>query len=203
MPVNQSIYRWYAPVYDAIFGAVLQRARRRALALLDPQPGERLLIPGVGTGLDLPMLPAGVQVTAGDISPEMLRQAESKARACRATIELCRMDAQALDYPDGSFDAALLCLLASVAPDGRLVCREAWRVLRPGGRMLIFDKFLPEGSAPSPLRRAIGRVVSWLGTDPNRRLSELTADLPPEAVEVNEASLLGGQYRTVRLRKPG
>lgn len=54
----------------------------------------------------------------------------------------------------------------------------------------------------SPLRRAVGRAISLLGTDPNRRLSELTAGLPPEAVEVNQASLLGGQYRIVRLRKP-
>ena len=92
-------------------------------------------------------------------------------------------------------------LILSVVPDGAAAFREAWRVLRPGGRAVIFDKFLPEAGRLSLLRRAIGAVLRVLGTDPNRRLSQLIAGAPGLVVERNEPSLLRGQYRIVLLRK--
>jgi phosphatidylethanolamine/phosphatidyl-N-methylethanolamine N-methyltransferase len=106
-----------------------------------------------------------------------------------------------LRYPDGSFDAVLLSLILSVVPDGAAAFREAWRVLRPGGRAVVFDKFLPESGQLSLLRRAIGVVVRAIGTDPNRRLSQIISGAPGLVVEQNEPSLLRGQYRIVLLRK--
>lgn len=195
---NLSLYRRYAPVYDRLFGAVLASARRHALDRLAVQPSERLLIPGVGTGLDLPSLPAGVRVVAGDLSPSMLAQARLKP--CAASVTFQVMDAQALALATHSCDAALLNLILSVVPDGRRAFTEAWRVVRPGGRLVIFDKFLPEGEALSLARRGLGRLVAALGTDPNRRLSTILAE-QARAVRLNEPSLLGGQYRIVVLGK--
>jgi ubiquinone/menaquinone biosynthesis C-methylase UbiE len=196
---NRRIYRLWAPVYDAFVTRVFDRPRRRAIELLDLQPGERLLIPGVGTGLDLPYVPPGVSVVGADISPEMLAQARPKAAG--RDVTLLEMDAQALDFPDDSFDAVLLNLILSVAPDGALAFRQAWRVLEPGGRAVILDKFLPEGRALTTGRRLLGRVVSALGTDPNRRLSEIVDGAPGLTIERDEPSLLRGQYRLVRLGK--
>ena len=132
---NLRIYRLWAPVYDAFFTRVFDRSRRRAVELLDLQPGERLLIPGIGTGLDLPYVPAGVSVVGGDISPEMLDKARSKVDG--RDVTLLEMDAQALEFPDASFDAVLLNLILSVVPDGAAAFRQAWRVLKPGGRAVI------------------------------------------------------------------
>lgn len=196
---NQVLYHKFAPIYDLLFNATYAGARRRAVELLDLQSGERLLISGVGTGLDLLQIPASVVVTGIDISPEMLHEAARKSPV--ASVRLMQMDAQCLDYPNESFDAVLLNLIVSVAPDGRAVFQEAWRVLRPGGRLVLFDKFLPEGQSISLPRAALGGFFRWIGTDINRRLSEILGNVENKVIEIDEPSLFFGQYRILRLRK--
>jgi len=195
---NLAIYRAWAPLYAFVMRPLSGAARRRAIELLNLQLGERVIIPGVGTGLDLPLLPRGVHVTATDINLAMLNKARLKAKD---QVTFAMMDAQALQFPDASFEAAILNLIVSVVPDGAAAFREAWRVLRPGGRAVIFDKFLAETSALSTVRRALGNIISALGTDPNRRLSDIIGGVSGLVVERDEASLLRGQYRIVLLQK--
>ena len=196
---NLTVYRLYAPVYDALFRPVFQTARKRAIDQLRLQSGERLLLSGAGTGLDLPLIPPDVRVTAVDLSHPMLQKAREKGNG-RAAFAL--MDAQRLGLADASFDAVALNLILSVVPDGATAFSEAWRALSPGGRAVIFDKFLPENGRLSPLRRAVGRVIAGLGTDPNRRLSDVLQATEPICIEQNEASILRGHYRIILLRKP-
>lgn len=196
---NVRIYRLWSPVYDAVFGPLFRRARRRAFAVLDAQPGERLLIPGCGTGLDFPLIPAGVTVDGFDLSAEMLNKARAKTNG--RAITLHEMDATQLAFPDAAFDAIAFMLVLSVIPDGAAAFREAWRTLKPGGRAVIFDKFLPDDGAITPGRRMVGAVIRALGTDPNRKLSTILDGVPDATITHNEASLLRGQYRIVRLEK--
>jgi phosphatidylethanolamine/phosphatidyl-N-methylethanolamine N-methyltransferase len=194
---NLQIYHAWAPVYDACIRSFTRQARQKAINLLELQPGEWLLIPGIGTGLDLPHIPVGISVTGIDFSADMLAKAKSKG----SDVDLLEMDAQALGFPYAAFDAVLFNLILAVVPDGAAAFNEGWRTLKPGGRAAIFDKFLPENARLSWFRRLAGHTLSSLGTDPNRRLNDILAETPHLIVERDEPSLLGGQYRTLLLRK--
>lgn len=194
---NRWRYTLWAPFYDLV--ARVPRQRRRSIALLAPRPGERVLIVGAGTGADLPFVPEGVEVLATDLTPAMLARAR---RRVRPGVELRVMDAQALDLPDGSFDAAVLHLILAVVPDPLACLREAARVVRPGGRLAVFDKFLADGARPSLPRRLLNLWTRLLFTDINRRLGEiLAASGAPLRVERDEPALLGGLFRILLLRR--
>jgi phosphatidylethanolamine/phosphatidyl-N-methylethanolamine N-methyltransferase len=193
------IYRWWAPVYDAVFARLFAQPRRAAIERLDLLPGERLLVPGIGTGLDLPYIPTGCTVVGGDFSGAMLAQARDKPT--HAAVSLLEMDAQCLPFRDATFDALLFALILTVVPDGAAAFREGWRVLKPGGRAVIFDKFLPETQRLTPGRQKLGQLIQRLGTDPNRHLSEILGAPPDLNVVSDEPALFGGQYRLVLLRK--
>ncbi|MEW6400995.1 MAG: class I SAM-dependent methyltransferase [Chloroflexota bacterium] len=197
---NQFIYRVWAPVYDSTVNRIFLPGRKRALQMLDLQPGERVLIVGVGTGADLPLLPAGVGVTGIDLSPDMLAKARLKLDRCPASVKLIQGDAQALLVEPAAFDAVILNLILSVIPDGNACLKSAMCALKPGDRAVIFDKFLPEGKSVSPARKFINLFSTLLGTDINRRLSDLMKDCPCEITH-DEPSIAGGVYRVVMLKK--
>lgn len=111
------------------------------------------------------------------------------------------MDIQSPDFPPASFDAVLFNLILSMVPDGAVAFRRSWRTLKSGGRAVIFDKFLPEDSALRPGRRLLGRLAMAIGTDPNRRLSEIISGAPGLIIAQDEPALLRGQYRILLLRK--
>ncbi len=198
---NQTIYKLWAPIYDKVMGPFAGKARRHALELLNLRASESVLLVGVGTGLDLPYIQMGVNVTGIDISLAMLNKAHGKVKG--RDVSLLEMNAQALEFPNESFDVVILNLILSVVPDGALAFREAWRVLRPGGRAVVFDKFASENGQVSMLRHRSGKIIALFGTDPNRRLSGILGSPPDMTIECNEPSLLRGQYRIVLLHKCG
>ena len=145
---NLFIYRLWAPIYDPTVNRIFMPGRRRAVQLLDLKRGERVLIPGVGTGADLPLLPAGVEVTGIDLTPEMLAKARLKLDRCAASVKLIEGDAQKLLVEPFSFDAAILNLILSVIPDGNACLQSALHALKPGGRAVFWSANLaPEFSA--------------------------------------------------------
>jgi phosphatidylethanolamine/phosphatidyl-N-methylethanolamine N-methyltransferase len=135
-------YRAYAPVYDAVFGLSLAPGRAalmRAVAALAPA---RILEVGVGTGLTLGRYPAASFVTGIDVSEEMLRVAAARVNGAHSgRIALRRMDAEAMDFADASFDCVTLPYVLSVTPDPDRLIAEVRRVCRRGGDILIVNHF--------------------------------------------------------------
>ena len=197
---NLVVYRRWAPIYDATVNRIFTPGRKRALELLALQSGEKVLIAGIGTGADLPYLLAGVDVTGIDLSPEMLAKARLKIDRCLASVHLIQGDAQNLLVEAESFDAVILNLILSVVPDGRACLQSALCALKPGGRLVIFDKFLPERRKLSPARKFLNLFSTFLGTDINRRLGDLMWGCPC-LITHNEPSIGGSMYRVIMLTK--
>ncbi|MGZ5442182.1 MAG: class I SAM-dependent methyltransferase [Thermoanaerobaculia bacterium] len=189
---NRLRYTLYAPFYDLIVGRI-GRGRRRAIELLDLQPGERVLIDGCGTGLDLELLPRDCHITAIDITPAMVEKTRARAAALGMTIDARVMDAASLDFADESFDCVVLHLILAVVPDPYGTAREAARVLRRGGRVSIFDKF---AQRPSVLRRALNVVTNFVATDITRSVQDILAKTDLRVVH-DEPSAFGGVFRVV------
>lgn len=199
---NRFIYRLWAPLYDALLARFFFRGRARAMELAAPRAGERVCLIGVGTGQDLPLLPPGTVALGVDLSEAMLVRARNKLPVPGCDVALRVGDAQSLPRADTErpFDVVVLNLILSVVPDARACVAEALRILRPGGRIVVFDKFLPDGSRPTWRRRLANLVATLLGTDINRRLGDVVSGLPCQ-IDHEEPSILGGMYRVLLLRK--
>jgi phosphatidylethanolamine/phosphatidyl-N-methylethanolamine N-methyltransferase len=200
---NRIIYRLWSPIYDGLFDRFFAApGRRRAMQVLDLWPGERVLLVGVGTGADLPLLPAGVRAIGLDLSPDMLARARAKLPLTGRDVTLLQTDAQALPLRAGEFDAAVLHLVLSVVPDGAACLQEALRTLRPDGRAIIFDKFAPDDGRLTLGRRLVNLVTTLVGTDITRRFGDIAAGSRCTRVH-DEPSLLRGAYRIILVEKGG
>ena len=172
-------------------------ARRRSLASLPPTPG-RILIAGVGTGLDLPHLPTHHHYVGIDLNRAMLRRAPP--RAGQSTLTCIQGDVHQLPFAAASFDAAILHLILAVVPEPQRCLAEAVRVVRPGGCILVFDKFLRPGQS-APLRRMLNPVSRRIATRLDVVFESLLPETPELELESDEPALAGGWFRLLRLRK--
>ena len=135
-------YRFYAPLYDLVFGAVLGPGRRRMTDAVAAHAPARVLEIGVGTGLTLQRYHPDSHVTGIDLSPEMLEHARRRATVLAdRSIELLEMDAEHLAFEDASFDCVTIPYVLSVTPDPDRLVAEARRVCRPGGQIYIVIHF--------------------------------------------------------------
>jgi ubiquinone/menaquinone biosynthesis C-methylase UbiE len=198
--LNRRRYDFYAPFYDRMV-RMFAPARRLALDSLALQPGERLAIIGCGTGLDLDFLPPGVSIAGLDVSPGMLSRARRRALQLGLAVDWIEGDARQLPWADATFDAVVLHLILAVAPEPERVAREAARVLRPGGRASVFDKFLPAGQRPGVFRRMANAVIGLLFSDINRQIEPLMAAAGLR-IESDIPAGFGSFYRRLRVVKP-
>ena len=191
-------YRLLAPVYDLAVRGALARARARSLARLQRRARGEVLVAGIGTGLDLPLLPPAHRYVGVDLTRAML----ARAVARRGPLEVCFVegDVQALPFADAGFDMAVLHLILAVVPRPERCLAEIARILRPGGRVLLFDKFLRPGER-AWLRRALNPVARRIATRTDVVFEDVLAEVPGLAVVADEPALVGGWFRLIELEK--
>ena len=199
---NRVRYTVWAPAYDAIAGAAgFDTARRASIDRLRLASSDRVLLVGAGTGLDLEFLPSNVHVTATDVTPAMLKQLERRAADVNRAVTARIMDARHLAFPDSSFDGVVMHLILAVMPEPERGLREAVRVLKPGGRIAVFDKFLGHDERPSLKRRLLNAIAKPLFSDLNRSLGPLIAGTSL-VLEHDDPVAFGKTYRVVTFMKP-
>lgn len=142
------------------------RARAAYLDLLALTPGERVLDVGCGSGVvtrDLARRVApGGRAVGLDPSPALLAIAAELAAAAGLAdaIEWREGDARALPFDDGRFDAALAVTTLCHIPDGTRAVSELVRVVRPGGRVGVFDRDNDSYIIAHPDRALTRRIVA-------------------------------------------
>ena len=142
---------WTAGDFGAIARLNTTPAERFIEGLALP-PGLRVLDVATGTGnLAIPLARAGGIVTGVDIVPSLLDQGRARATAAGLTITFDEGDAEALPYPDASFDAVVTMFGAMFAPRPELVAAELARVLKPGGRVAM-GNWTPAGFSGAMFR---------------------------------------------------
>lgn len=158
--VEEAYARW-APVYDAVFTAVMRPGRQAAAAAINalgaPERPVRVLDVGVGTGLELPMFADHVRVTGVDLSEPMLAVARKRVAdlGLRNVEALVAMDAMNLTFAEASFDAVVSPYVITTVPDPARTLDEMARVTRPGGEIVLVNH-VGAGSGP------IAAIEGWL-----------------------------------------
>ena len=136
-------YTLLAPIYDAIVDRATRPARRISLQRIRYETGPQILLTGIGTGLDIPYLDERARYTGIDITPAMLERAQTqKTRRPELDIELQQADAMKLPFDDNTYDVVVMHLILAIVPDSVMALKEACRVLKPGGQLLLLDKFI-------------------------------------------------------------
>ena len=196
---NRLRYTLYTPIYDWI-AKHFAVYRERSIQLLEIQEGDKVLISGAGTGLDLPYINAKAQITAIDITPSMISALEERAEKLNLVVNAQVMDGQKLAFPDNHFDAVILHLILAVIPDPVACLQEAERVTKSGGKLVVFDKFLPDNKQPNMVRRVLNLFTNLLATDINRKMGVLLANTHLELIK-QEAAALNGTFQIYLLKK--
>ncbi|MEF9475838.1 MAG: class I SAM-dependent methyltransferase [Candidatus Mariimomonas ferrooxydans] len=132
----------------------------------------RTLLVAVGTGLDLQYFPPGQKVVGIDISSKMLEKAKGKLNVSMSDTKLVRADVQMLGFADNSFDSVVTsCTFCSV-PDPVLGLKELKRVMKPGGKLLMFEHVRSNIFWMGPMMDLLTYVSRKVGPDLNRRTKE-------------------------------
>lgn len=160
---TRSRYDLIAPFYDFFERPVERRLFRDWRGQLwDRVRGENVLELGVGTGKNIPYYPPGARVTGIDLSEKMLARARAVAAAhADKEVTLRVMDAERLDFEKDVFDETVATFVFCSVPDPVRGLREALRVTRPGGRLLLLEHMRSTQPALARTMDVLDPLVHW------------------------------------------
>ncbi|MFI9261142.1 class I SAM-dependent methyltransferase [Streptomyces sioyaensis] len=135
----RKLWQEYAPRYDRDAARLERMLLDDGRAWVARQAKGEVLEVAIGSGLNLEFYPAGISLTGFDLSRPMLDLARDRAAALGLEVDLREGEAHELPFSDDSFDTVVCTLGLCSVPDERPVIAEMYRVLRPGGQLLLLD----------------------------------------------------------------
>jgi phosphatidylethanolamine/phosphatidyl-N-methylethanolamine N-methyltransferase len=197
-PLLRSSYSLIAPLYDLAIAGPMRAARSHSLQSLPADVAGKVLLSGIGTGLDLPLLPALHHYTALDFNAAMLSRARPREQGLN--VDWVLGDSMALPFPEAHFDHVVLHLILAVVPHPAKCLSEAARVLKPGGTIVILDKFLRPNQL-ALLRRALNPLSRRIATRMDVVFEEVLSAVYQLQVVSDVPLLAGGWFRGIVLQK--
>lgn len=139
MKVFDDVANFYDSWYESKIGAFADQVQTQlAFSLFKPKKGMHILDVGCGTGnFSLKLARMGLQVTGIDISGNMLKVAENKAKAEGFKIDFFNMDANNMKFEDNSFDGVFSMAVIEFIREPESTLKEMFRVVKKGGGILI------------------------------------------------------------------
>jgi len=198
--LTRARYQRLSPFYDFMEEMMEFRYdpwRRKLWSLV---AASKVLEVGVGTGKNLPHYPNGIQMTGIDLTPGMLDVARRRTEKLRATVDLRLGDAQSLEFPDSSFDAAVATFVFCSVPDPILGLRELARVVKPNGKIFLLEHVRSANEVIGKLMDALNPlVVRMMGANINRRTVENAQNAGLKIESVEDLGL-GGIFKLIVAR---
>ena len=197
-------YTVLAPIYDSLVSGPLDFYREKSLSRITDTKNKQILINGIGSGLDIPFLPTDACYVGTDITPAMLRRAEKRASQYSTDksldISFQVADSQALPFEDESFDIIIMHLILAVVPNPVLALQEVSRVLKPSGKIFLFDKFIRPGQL-AITRRLLSFFTRHIATRTDVVFEEVLKSCPLLDIIQDEPALAKGWFRLIELEK--
>ncbi|MFD2093202.1 class I SAM-dependent methyltransferase [Blastococcus deserti] len=183
---------WASGDYPAVAAQLIPTLGATLVEATGVRAGQRVLDVAAGSGnAAIPAAATGATVVASDLTPELFDAGRAAAAEHGVELEWAQGDAEALPYPEDSFDVVLSCVGAMFAPRHQTVADELVRVTRPGGTIGMIN-WTPEGF--------IGQVF--------RTLSPYAPPSPPGATppprwgdEEHVRALFGDRITDVEMRR--
>lgn len=190
---NEFVHGVYTDIsswYDYFFGPTLHRGRLEAMDRVPIRAGDNVLEVGVGTGINALLYRRDCRVTGIDFSESMLRKARRRlGRHGVRNVELRRMDASALDFPDNSFDVVYAPYVVSVVHDPVKVVHEMQRVCRVGGHIIVLNHFRSRNRLAAVIERAISPLTVYIGFRADVDLPSFLKQAGMEPISVDKVSV--------------
>ncbi len=185
-------YRRYARFYNVIYGASMEPGRQRALKRMNCRPGDKILEVGVGTGLSLPGYPCNTHITAIDLSPHMLQQAAKVVKKNGLkNVELKKMDAQNLQFPDNTYDKAAVMYVATVVPDPKAMMAELRRVCRTDSDVFVLNHFASRNAILRYGEKMLVPLAKWVGFDAHFDMDQFIEEAQMELLDIISVNAFG------------
>lgn len=154
---------WFAATYDLITRAGESKVLSSLRPLVAGEATGVVLEIGAGTGANFPHYRKPRKLVAAEPDPFMLQRAVKRARGLGLDIEFHQVIAEALPFPDASFDTVVATLVFCTVADPARALAEVRRVLKPGGTFRFIEHVRAEGGAAAGAQDVLTPVWKQFG----------------------------------------